>query len=86
MKGVSRMSNCLSLFLNFMIFPKISELCQELAHAKELLETLWEVYTSNFLIVMLDVKLRKEAGTSKNHYNRISERSLNTTQSHKART
>ena len=72
------MLNCLSLFLNFMILPKISELCQELAHAYELLETLGEVYTSNFLIVMLDLKLRIKAGTSKNRYNRISEGSLNT--------
>ena len=39
-------------FLNFMIFPKISGLCQELAHANDPLETLGEVYTNNFLIVM----------------------------------
>ena len=57
-------------FLNFMIFPKILGLCQELAHAQDLLETLWEVFTSNFLIVMLDLKLRIQAGTSKNRYKR----------------
>ena len=56
-----------------MIFPKISGLCQEQALAYDLLEILREVYTSNFLIVMLDLKLRIKAGTSKNRCNRISE-------------
>ena len=40
------------VFINFMIFTKISGLYQELAHANDLLETLGEVYTNNFLIVM----------------------------------
>ena len=61
-----------------MIFPKISGLCKELAHARDLLETLGEVYTSNFLTVMYYLKLHIKAGTSKNRYNRISEQSLAT--------
>ena len=47
-----KLSKSVGAFLNFMIFPKISGLCQELAHANDLLETLGEVYTNNFLIVM----------------------------------
>ena len=42
----------LGAFLNFVIFLKISGLCQELAHAQDLLETLGEVFTNNFLIVV----------------------------------
>ena len=47
-----KLSYSVGAFLNFMIFLKISGLCQELAHAQDLLETLGEVYTSNFLIVI----------------------------------
>ena len=63
-------------FLNFLIFPKISALSQKLALVQNQFEKLGEVYTINFLIVMYDLKLRIKAGTSKNRYNRISERSL----------
>ena len=47
-----KLSEPVGSFLNFMIFPKISGLCQKLAHADDLLETLGKVYTRNFLIVM----------------------------------
>ena len=47
-----KLSQSVGAVLNFIIFPKISELCNELASAQDLLETLGEVYTSNFLIVM----------------------------------
>ena len=62
--------------LNFLIFPKISALCQKFALTQNKLELLGEVYTFNFLKVMRDLKLRIKAGTSKNSYNRISKRSL----------
>ena len=45
-------------FLNFLIFLKIPWLCQKLALAQNLLEKLGEVYTSNFFLVMQDLKLR----------------------------
>ena len=63
-------------FLNFLIFPKISPLSQKLALVQNQLEKLGEVHTNNFLIVMKDLKLGIKAGTSKNRYVRISERSL----------
>ena len=47
-----KLSSSAGAFLNFIIFPKISGLCEELAHAQDLLETFGEVYTSYFLIVM----------------------------------
>ena len=61
-------------FLKFLIFPKISALSQKLAPVQNQLEILGEVYTVNFFILMLDLKLRIKAGTSKTRYNRISER------------
>ena len=54
----------------------ISGLCQKLELAHYLLEKLGEVYTSNFLIVMLDLELPIKAATLKTRYNRISEQSL----------
>ena len=59
-----------------MIFPKIPGLCQKLAHTQNLQENLEEVYMSNFLTVMEELKSRIKAGTLKNRYNRISELSL----------
>ena len=73
-----KLSYSVGAFLNFMIFPKISRHCHDLVQIQDLLETLGEVYTINFLIVMLDLKLRIKAGTLKNRYNRISEWSLAT--------
>ena len=46
-----------SASLNFMIFPKISGLCQELAHAQNQLEKLGEVYTINFLTIDVGLKI-----------------------------
>ena len=46
-----------SAFLNFMIFPKISGLCQELAHVQNQLEKLGEVYTINFLTIDVGPKI-----------------------------
>ena len=40
------------MFLNFLIFPKISGLCLKLALAQNFLEKLGLVYPSNFLIVV----------------------------------
>ena len=47
-----KLSYSAGAFLNFMIFHNVnvSRLCQELAHAHHLLETLGEVYTTTFLI------------------------------------
>ena len=63
-------------FLNFLIFPKISALSQKLALVQNQLEKLGKVYMNNFHIGMYDLKLRIKAGTSKNRYNIISERSF----------
>ena len=42
-------------FLNFLIFLKISGLCQKHALTQNLLEKLGEVFTNNFLTAMYDL-------------------------------
>ena len=62
--------------MKFLIFPKISGLCQKHALPWNLLEKLGEVFKNNFLTAMKDLKLRIKAGTAKNRCHTISERSL----------
>ena len=61
-------------FLNFLIFPKISGLCQKLTQAQNLLEKLGEVYMSNFLTEMWDLKRCIKAETAEIRCHKISER------------
>ena len=63
-------------FLNVLIFPKISGLCQKHAQTGNLLEKLGEVFKNNFLTAMYDLKRHIKAGTAKNRCHTISERSL----------
>ena len=63
-------------FLTFLIFLKISGLCQKHTLPQNLLEKLGEVFRNNFLTAMLDLKRRIKAGTAKNRCHTISERSL----------
>ena len=65
-----------SAFMNFLIFLKISGLCQKHALPRNLLEKLGEVFKNNFLTAMSDLKRRIKAGTAKNRCHTISERSL----------
>ena len=63
-------------FLKFLIFLKISELCQKHALSRNLLEKLGEVFKNNFLTAMQDLKRRLKVGTAKNRCHTISEPSL----------
>ena len=59
-------------FLNFVVFPKLSGLCQKHKLSRNLLEKRGEVLKNNFLIAMQHLKRRIKAVTA----NTISERSL----------
>ena len=63
-------------FLNFVVFPMISGLCQKHKLPWNQLEKLGEVFKNNFLTAMLDLKRRIKAGTAKKRCHTISERSL----------
>ena len=63
-------------FLNFVVFLKISGLCQKHKLPWNQLEKLGEVFKNNFLTSMQDLKLHIKAGTAKNRCHTISERSL----------
>ena len=63
-------------FMNCVVFPKISGLCQEHKLPWNLLEKLGEVFKNNFLTIMQDLKQRIKAGTVKKRCHTISERSL----------
>ena len=62
-------------FLKFLVFLKISGLCQKHALPRNLLEKLGEVFKNNFLIALYDLKLRIKARTAKNRCHTISEQS-----------
>ena len=63
----------MGLFLNFVVFPKISRLCQKHKLPWNQLEKLGEVFKNNFLTAMQDLKRRIKAGTAKKHCHTISE-------------
>ena len=73
-------------FLNVVGFPKISGLCQKHKLPWNQLEKLGEVFKSNFLTAMQDLKRRIKAGTAKNRCHTISERSLSYFIYHHSRT
>ena len=74
---IVNLTQSVGAFLNFVNFPKISELCQTHKLPWNLLEKLGEVFKYNFLTAMQDLKRRIKAGTAKKRCHTISERSLN---------